>query len=313
MNHTTTLPAGAERLWCLLADYPPTTPYTAHGCRAADAWLAAELGVTPRTVRRYRAALAAAGVLRERLNEHNLLEFRLLRLPAPSARTDATSPPAHIRELLRHVEIALRSGTLTIPGLSIAPDPALSAETGCPAAPPHPGQPLSRATVEDGTRDTLSHYEEDTPSLTPLLIDSPPTPALTGSGASPLSGDMPDAPSPPRHRLRTLVESYGVFPDSAHAIANKLAQAHYSEDDTERLLKHLWQETRGQVGLLVYRLTKRALPPRDAIDGSGARPSPLPQRTGRRHQKTLPRNAGINSGGTGGEVRCEPLQGVATL
>jgi len=63
-----------------------------------------------------------------------------------------------------------------------------------------------------------------------------------------------------------MVEDYGVFPDSAHAIANKLAQAGYTESETAHLLKHLWQETRGQVGLLVYRLTKRALPPRHALE-----------------------------------------------
>lgn len=270
MNKTT-LSEGAERLWWLLAGYQQTAPYTAPGCRVADQWLAVELGVTERTVRRYRAALAAAGVLRERLNDSNHLELRLLHLPnaRPTTPPMQSHTPAHIRHLLQQIEIALVSGAITLPTLSMMSAPAPLVESKGVGPYPTPlspaGQVLSRASVGDGTRDRLSHQEEDRASLTPLLIDTPPSPALSDPALPPTE------PPPPRHQVRAVVESYGVFPDSAHAIANKLVQAQYTQEEAERLLKHLWQETRGQVGLLVYRLTKRPLPPRHAIEGDRER------------------------------------------
>ena len=103
---TTSIPEGAERLWLLLARYPAETPFTAPGSRAADADLAAELGVTERTARRYRAALVGAGILREHWQEANILELRLLRRPFASA---STAPASDTRGRCREQQRPLSS------------------------------------------------------------------------------------------------------------------------------------------------------------------------------------------------------------
>jgi hypothetical protein len=271
------LSEGAERLWQLLATYGAQTPFTAPGCRAADGWLAEMLGVTERTIRRYRAALVAAGILREQINANNALEFRLYRYPTPPVtHGQGTAMPLHtntlgafLMTLIREQALPDDGGSVTVAGLQellAIPLPA-EALSALSHALPHAGQPLTHATVKDGTRDSLSHQEEDTPSFTPLLINTP-TPFPASEPSTSLPSDSPTT-VPPRHVVRSLVESYGVFPDSAHAIANKIVQAGYSHTATEQLLKDLWQETRGQVGLMVYRLTKRPLPARHLVE-SGA-------------------------------------------
>jgi hypothetical protein len=265
------LSEGAKRLWRWLAQEGAVHPVTAPGCRAADGWLAEALGVTERTIRRYRAALAAAGILREQLNAHNAMEFRLMRLPDPPHPAPTPLGMDRVEALL--VRLVRERLATAIPEAERAALNLLL--TTLPDDPPRDalsqalspaGQGASQSTVRDGTRDGLSHQVEDNPSYLPLLINpSPPPP----SAAPP--------PATPRHQLREAVEAYGVFPDAAHAIANKMAQAGYTATEATQLLQALWQETRGQVGLLVYRLTKRPLPPHDELTKGTRRPA-IPER-----------------------------------
>lgn len=279
-----TLSDGAERLWRLLAHYG-ATPYTAPGWRAADEWLAQTLAVTERTVRRYRAALVAAGILVERLNEMNEVEFRLRRLPAPTS-LSPTEADAIARLMQNPEEVStwllqwfrwlmeqngIASETIEtyyrlFPPRTILPM-TLQGD-GTEAS--HTGQPMPHPTVSDGTRDRVSHQIEDSG-----FMDSVQESESASNTSDHTPSSFADSPSPaPRHLLRSMVESFGVFPDAAHAIANRLVQTGYTQAETKRLLDHLWQETRGQVGLLVYRLTKRPLPPRHAVQTGQWRNAP---------------------------------------
>lgn len=274
------LSEGAERLWRWLAQEGADHPVTAPGCRAADGWLAEALGVTERTVRRYRAALVAAGILREALNAHNAVEFRLTRFPDPP-RAAVGAPCLGIdrveallvRLVRERLATAIPEAERAALNLLLTTLPENDAMESLSHALPPAGQDASHPPVQDGTWDGVSHQVEDRPSYLPLLINPSPPPSLAN----------PTPAATPRHQLREAVESYGVFPDAAHAIANKLAQAGYTLPDATQLLQALWQETRGQVGLLVYRLTKRPLPPRDAISTTPPRP-PLPKREQRTKQ-----------------------------
>ncbi len=294
-THTPNLSEGAEHLWRLLAHYGTEMPYTAPGLRAADEWLAETLGVTERTVRRYRAALVAAGILAERLNDLNEVEFRLRRLPAPQS-LSATDAAAIARMMQQPEQVSSWllqwfrwlmeqngiEGTLIEAYYREQPPRSFLVPPPDGTEPSPTGQPLSQPPVADGTRDKLSHQEEDSIQKyrypEPIPFTTPSVTITSSLPDNPASHATHDPPAP-RHVLRSLVESFGVFPDQAHAIAGRLVQVGYSQAEAKRLLDHLWQETRGQVGLLVYRLTKRPLPPRHLVQsGQWRTPSPRPER-----------------------------------